>query len=505
MRNYYITTPIYYINAEPHIGHAYTAIVADIFARYHRMNGEDVFFLTGTDENSQKNVEAAEKRGMEDDVEGYLDQMAAQWQETFDTLNLTHDRFIRTTEDDHKKAVEKFWKTVEDSGDIYKDTYEGLYCTGCEAFVSEGDLDKEGNCPDHGKPPETIKEENYFFKLTNYRDELLEYIGKQPDFVLPEARRNEIVSYIRDFMEDISISRASVDWGIPVPGDEEQKIYVWFDALINYLTGIGYGTDQEKFEKMWPANLHLVGKDIIKFHCALWPAMLMSAGLELPNHVFAHGFFTINGKKMSKTLGNVIDPTNLATKYGNDPLRYFFVREIHLGEDGNFSEDRLRERYAGDLANEFGNLAHRVLSMVESYCDGEVPDRADGHISSAWQAYDGAMERMLPHEAMQVLWNTIKEANRFVEQEQPWELNKLDETKRLNDVMYVLLETLRHIGWMAYPFMPETSRALFEKLNVDVPKEFSQSFAEAWKWGELEPGTKIEKGDPLFPPLDTLE
>jgi methionyl-tRNA synthetase len=498
MSKFYLTTPIFYVNGKPSVGHAYTMIVADTLARYHRSLGEQVFFLTGTDENSQKNVEAASAAGKSDDIQGYLNEMAALWQQTFDTLAFSHDRFIRTTEKDHLKAVEKFWKAVEKKGDIYPGEYEGLYCKACEAFVTEKEL-VDGKCPIHKTKPVTIKEKNYFFRLTKYRDALLEHIGKHPEFVQPEARRNETVSYIKNFMTDVSISRESMRWGIPVPGDESQRIYVWFDALINYLTGIGYGTDEKIFKKWWPADLHLVGKDIMKFHVALWPAMLLSAGLPLPKQVFAHGFFTVNGDKMSKSLGNVIDPLEIVKDYGNDVLRFFLLREIRLGEDGDFSTKRLAERYDGDLANELGNLVHRVLTMTEKYCDGKVPERAEGFLAGAWPAYHTAMEELRLHDALETTWNLVRQANQYIDQQAPWQLAKLKEEKMLRDTLYILLETIRHIAWMLYPFMPETAEKMFEKLGIKVPKEFKKSMQSAWVWGELKPGTKIAKGDPLFP------
>jgi len=497
-KKFYITTPIYYVNGKPSIGHAYTTIAADILARYHRMLGEEVWFQTGLDENSQKNIEAATKVGRGDDIQGFLDEMAALWERTFDSLGMTHNRFIRTTEKVHHQAVEKFWKVVEAKGDIYLGSYEGLYCQGCEAFKTENDL-VNGLCPDHQKAPVTLKENNYFFRLTKYRDELLAYIGEHPDFIQPESRRNEVLSYIRNFMTDISISRETMNWGIPVPGDEKHRIYVWFDALINYLSGVGYANNQAAFEKWWPANLHLLAKDIIKFHCALWPAMLMSAGLPLPEHIFVHGFFTIDGQKMSKSLGNIIDPIEMAEKYGNDAIRYFLFREIPFGGDGDFSESRLVARYDNELANEFGNLVNRVLAMTEKYTDGVVPEKADGFLAGAWPAYHLALEENRLSDALDIIWNLIRQANQFVEQQQPWQLAKLEEKKMLNDTLYVLLETLRHIAWMIYPFMPETAEKLFAQLGLDAPKEFTQSFESAWVWGELEPGHKIAKGELLFP------
>ncbi len=498
MQKFYVTIPIYYANGKPSVGHAYTTIAADVLARYHRLLGKDVFFLAGLDENSQKNIEAAQAVGKGDDIQGYLDEMAALWERTFDGLGITHNRFIRTTEADHAKAVVKFWKAVEAKGDIYQGEYEGLYCKGCEAFYSEADL-VDGKCPLHLTVPAHIKEKNYFFKLTKYRDALLEHIGKHPEFIQPSSRRNEIVSYIEKFMTDTSISRSTMKWGIPVPGDESQRVYVWFDALINYLTGVGYGTDEANFKKWWPANLHLVGKDIIKFHCAIWPAMLMSAGIPLPERVFAHGFFTVDGQKMSKSLGNVVDPVDIATKYSNDVLRFFLMREIRFGEDGDYSSKRLEERYNGDLANELGNLVHRVITMAEKYFDSKVPAKADGFLAGAWPAYQSAMEEVRLYDALEIAWSLVRQSNQFIDEKRPWELAKLKEDKMLSDSIYVLLETLRHIAWMLLPLMPDTAEKIFTKLGLEVSKELGQSQASAWVWGELAPGATLVKGEPLFP------
>ena len=499
-KTFYITTPIYYANGKPSIGHAYTTIAADVLARYHRMLGKEVFFLTGTDENAQKNVESAEKAGKGDDVKGFLDEMAAVWQESFDSLGMTHNRFIRTTDADHLESVNAFWRLVQEKGDIYEGEYEGLYCEGCEAFVTDADL-VDGLCPHHKKAPKSIKEKNYFFKLTKYKDALLKHINDNPDFVMPKSRRNEIVSYIENFMTDISISRSTMEWGIPVPGDESQRIYVWFDALINYISGVGFGTEEDKYKKFWPADVQLVGKDIIKFHCALWPAMLMSAGLPLPKHVFAHGFFTINGQKMSKSLGNVIDPVDIANQYSNDVLRFFLLREIRFGEDGDFSEARLAERYTADLANELGNLVNRVLAMTEKYFDGKVPETSDSILKTEWVDYHKALEELRFHDAIDIAWGLMRASNQYIEQMKPWALAKEDETK-LKEVMYNLLETLRHIGLMALPFMPDSAEKLFDQLQIPLNKIHETSVETQQAWGGLKPGHTIKKGDPLFPRLE---
>jgi len=510
-KKFYITTPIYYVNAKPHVGHAYTSIAADVLARWQRMNGADVFFLMGTDENSQKNVEAAWKAG-EKDIQKYLDTMSAVWARTWDTLGITNDDFIRTTEARHKKAVKKFFEAVWKKGDIYRGTYVGWYCTGCEEFKSKDDLEA-GKCIVHKTEVKKIKEENYFFKLARYRKQLLEYIKKNPDFIQPKSRRAEITSYIKNFMEDISISRAGAEWGIPVlkirnPKSEirnskqveSQVLYVWFDALINYLTGIGYGAaNEKKFKKYWPADLQLVGKDIIKFHCALWPAMLLSAGLPLPKRVFAHGFFTVDGVKMSKTIGNVIDPAEVAARYGNDALRYYLMREIAFGEDGDFTLDHLETRYTGDLANGLGNLVARVLAMTEKYFGGIIPARVRGSAAPTWQSYEINMEDLRLHQALTDVWDLIGYANRFVDTEQPWVLAKIDK-KRLARVIYTLLETLRHIAWLVWPFLPETAEKIFDALGI-LKEVRKTPVAKAKAWGGLVPGKKIKSGIILFPRL----
>ncbi len=500
-KKFYITTPIYYVNDKPHIGHSYTTTIADILARYHRMKGEKVLFLTGTDENSQKNVEAAEKSG-EKNIKKYLDKIAAIWQETWDSFGISNDDFIRTTEKRHIVAVNKFFETVWKKKDIYEGSYEGWYCAGCEAFKKESDL-VNGLCPDHKKAPEKIKENNLFFRVTKYRDALLEFIGKNPEFIQPKSRRNEVVNFIRDYMEDFSITRENASCGIPVPKIAKYKknasLYVWFDALLNYVSAIGYGKNPAKFKKFWPADLHLVGKDIIKFHCAYWPAMLMSAGLPLPKKVFAHGFFTINGEKISKSLGNAIDPLEVSKKFGIDAIRYFLIREIRLGEDGDFSFERLNERYNNELANELGNLISRVLAMTEKYFDGKTPKKAPARLFYAWKEYDEDMENLRLNEALEKIWQIVREANRIIDSERPWELAKINQ-KRLAEVIYVLLETFRHLAWMLYPIMPGTAEKIWEGLGI-AKSEKKITYKQARKWGGLKQGTKVKKGEALFPRL----
>jgi methionyl-tRNA synthetase len=468
-KTYFLTTPIYYINDRPHIGHAYTTIVADVIARYQRLMGADVFFATGTDENSQKSVDAAQKAGATN-IQQYIDEMAGVWEKTWRELDLTCTDFIRTTQPRHLAAVAEFFRRVEAKGDIYEGEYSGLYCTGCEAFYRTSDLNDAGECPLHRRVPETIREKNYFFRLTKYRDALLAHIAAHPEFIQPVSRRNEIVNYITNHLEDISISRQSQTWGIPVPGDPSQVLYVWFDALINYISVIGFGTDQALFEKFWPAQIQLVGKDIIKFHCALWPAMLMAADIAIPERVFAHGFFTIDGQKMSKSLGNVIDPVTTVQMYTKDALRYFLLREITFGEDGDFSLEKLKTRYNDALGNALGNLVSRVVVMHHKFSQGIIPEQsaAPSDFSATWQKYRDAMERFDFSAALHVIWDHVHNANRMITDEKPWELAKAGDA-RLSTVLYSLADTLMHVAYMLSPIMPDTSARILAQLGYSTP------------------------------------
>ncbi len=531
-KKYYLTTPIYYINDKPHIGSTYTTVAADILARSHRLRGDKTFFLTGTDENSQKSVEAAEKSGQ--DLQTYLDNMAKIWQNTWKDLGLSFDDFIRTTEERHHKAVERFWKAVEASGDIYKDTYERHYCVGCEDFKTDSELNDDGKCPLHpNKDLELVQEENYFFKASAYKDEILQLFHQKQDFIQPVKRLNEVRSYVKDGFADFSISREAkkVSAGIPVPGDDSQRIYVWFDALINYMSAVGYGTDDELFKKWWPANLHLVGKDIIKFHCALWPAMIMSAAKndpllqnedgspKLPEQIFAHGFFTIEGQKMSKSLGNVIDPLELAKEYPFDVIRYFFFREIQFGNDGDFNRTRIAERYQSDLANTLGNLLNRAINMSRKYFDGKVPtfspdskfqisDSSWGGVEAVqtlWQQVEKYYDTSRIDLALEAIWNgenaSLILANRLVEETQPFKLIKEDKEKTAL-VLYTLLEFLRNVAWMIEPVMPEISNQIIYSLGQDPKSELSQkNFPQLKTWGGLEPGSDLPEPKILFPRL----
>lgn len=537
MEKFFITTPIYYVNDKPHIGHAYTTFVCDTLARYHRSRGEEVLFSTGVDENSQKNVEAMRAAGKSNLAE-YLDEMAAVWQQSWKSLDITFDDFIRTTEPRHLNAVERFWKASMEAGDIYKGTYKGFYCTGCEAFKTGTEIES-GHCMLHpNRDLDVIEEENYFFRLSAYRDALLALYKEQPGLAMPDERRNEIQNYVENHLADISVSRAakSLESGIPVPGDDSQRIYVWFDALINYLTVAGFGTNDASTERWWPADVHVVGKDIIKFHCALWPAMLLSAaktdpllkkvqeaGNLIPRRVFAHGFFTIDGLKISKSLGNAVDPRELVPNYGLDALRYFLLREIPFGEDGDFSKKRVEERYTADLANTLGNLVHRSVSMSRRYFDGKVPtadalragaspngsvwDGASG-LSDIERQYDMFMDQLRIDLALERIWSAgeikasgLLQANKFVEETKPFNLVKQDAMK-VGEILYALLEACRHYAWMLDPVMPETARRIIEALGQSYDDEQMKPLAERRTWGGLEMGGQLPEPVPIFPRLE---
>ena len=479
---FYITTPIYYVNARPHLGHFYTTLIADILARWHRLKGDDVFFLTGTDENSQKNVKAAEKAGKP--IKEYVDEMAKIWYETWKKLGISFDEFIRTTEERHKKGVIEFFNRVYIKGDIYKGIYKGLYCPECEAFLSPTDL-VDGKCPIHKIPPIELEEENWFFKASKYRDEIIDYIQKHPDFIQPEERKQEVIKYLKEAFKDVSISRKSQKWGIPVPVDKSQVIYVWFDALINYLTGIGFGWDEEKFKKYWPADLHLIGKDITKFHCGLWLAMLLSAGLPLPKHIYVHGFFTVKGEKMSKSRGNIIDPLELAKKYPLDALRYFLIRQVPLGADGDFSEKALIERINGELANDLGNLVYRVLSLVER---SEVPIKGVPELEKNLnlEKIENHFQNFRVDKALEEIWSFVRACNKYINEKQVWKLKGSE----LSNALYNLLESLRIISILIEPFMPETAEKIRNQLGIQKQTWEDCRFKE-WEG-------KPKKGEILF-------
>ena len=492
---YYITTPIFYVNDVPHIGHLYTMLISDVLARHHRMRGEDVKFLTGTDEHGAKIVKAAEKAGLS--VTAFTDKISASFEAMADTFNISNDDFIRTTEERHVKGAQAFWTKVAASGKIFKKKYSGLYCVGCEAFKTAKDL-VDGKCPDHNTVPELLEEENYFFRLTDYKDALLKLFAYDPEFVVPAGRFNEVKEWVNE-LEDISISRSKkhLSWGIPVPGDDEQVMYVWFDALTNYLTACGY--PNVAYEKYWPADVHVIGKEISRFHAVLWPAMLIAAGVAIPRQVAVHGHISSEGKKMSKSLGNVVNPMELVERYGVEPTRYFLLREIPFTSDGDLSADRIRERYSGDLANGVGNLVSRVLAMIEKYENGTVPSIASAIIEPTWLAYQEHIDNYDLHLALADVWDVVGSADKLVTEREPWVLAKTDPAE-LSKLLYVLAETIRHISLMLWPFMPETAENILARLGVthDLGKE---PLSELQTWGLLKPGTKVSKGEPLFPRL----
>ncbi|MDP4038521.1 MAG: methionine--tRNA ligase [bacterium] len=469
---FYVTTPIYYINDQAHIGHAYSTIAADVLARYYRQQNRKVLFTTGTDENSQKTLEAAKTAKL--NTKEYSDKTAKKWQNLWDQLNISYDRFIRTTEPAHIKAVQTLIQKIYDKGDIYKGIYEGLYCFRCEAFYREDDL-IDGKCPFHKIRPEFIKEENYFFKLSKYQDDLLNYIKNNPHFILPEARHNEVVAFIERGLDDISISRANQKWGVPLPFDKSQVTYVWFDALINYLTVADY--PDKKYSQWWPADVHIIGKDIIRFHCVIWPAMLISAGIELPKTIFAHGFFTVDGEKISKSLGNAIDPIELTKKYGNDALRYYLLREFPFGTDGDFSHERFKIVYETELGDNLGNLVQRLVIMLEKYNERgysyiQPKNRKILQNIKEQDHNEQFLKSLEFSNALQTIFKWIDHLNIELANEEPWKLIKQDKVraiKFLNEVVSGILDINEYLK----PFLPETAEKILKtfkngKVNTKI-------------------------------------
>jgi len=507
---FYITTPIYYPNDVPHIGHAYTSVAVDFIARYHRLRGEQVFHLTGVDEHGLKLQRAAEAAGMA--PQEWVDSIDPKWREVWARLDIAYDDYIRTTEPRHHAAVSKLLEAVRANGrdDIYRGTYEGLYCVSCEAYYVEDDL-VAGNCPIHDRPVELMREENYFFRLSAYVDRLLEHYEANPLAVQPETRRNEVLSLIRGGLQDFSISRTSFDWGIPLPWDPAHVCYVWFDALTNYITAAGYADDPERFGRVWPANVHLMAKEIVRFHAVYWPAMLMAAGVEPPNQVWVHGYLLVGGEKMSKTKLTGIHPFQVVDHFGTDSYRYYFMRDIRFGEDGSFSWEAMIDRHNADLANGLGNLASRVLAMLGSYFEGRVPSPAvegaeadlPSVVTDAARRYDELMLQIQPHRALAALWDIVTRANRYLVEKEPWKVAK-DEGRReeLGAILYAATETLRILAILIQPIMPGAAERLWEQLGVGEPLGH-QHVPEAVAWGLLEPGTVTTKGGALFPRLDS--
>jgi methionyl-tRNA synthetase len=507
---FYITTPIYYPNDVPHIGHAYTSVAADFVARYHRLRGEEVLHLTGTDEHGLKLQRAAEAAGV--DPQTWVDEMAPRWKDVWAKLDIAYDDYIRTTEPRHEKAVQRLLTAVHENGrdDIYLGKYEGLYCVSCEAYYTEDEL-VDGMCPIHGTPVERMVEENYFFRLSAYAERLLEHYERHPKAVQPETRRNEVLSLVRGGLQDFSISRTTFRWGIPLPWDPTHVCYVWFDALTNYITAAGYGTDEARFARVWPANDHVIGKDILRFHAVYWPAMLMAGGVDPPEQVWAHGFLTVGGQKMSKTNATGIHPFELTDHFGVDSYRYFFLREIQFGQDGSFSWESMVDRHNADLANGLGNLVSRILAMLGTSFDGVVPEpTAEGVeddlpalIADVVRRYDDHMAELALTQALAVVWEIVGRANGYLVERQPWTLTE-DEARRdeLAGILYASAETLRILAVLIRPIMPGAAARLWEQLGIEDALD-AQRLPQAAAWGGLPAGTKTAKGDALFPRLDS--
>ncbi|MBI3980128.1 MAG: methionine--tRNA ligase [Chloroflexi bacterium] len=497
MATFYVTTPIYYVNDVPHIGHAYTTVAADTLVRYRRLVGDDVFFLTGTDEHGVNIQRIAEQRGLT--PQQHADEIADHFKRLWDLLDVAEDRFIRTTEPAHKRAALTLWDRILAAGDVYRDVYTGYYCPRCEAYYQLDEL-LEGECPVHRLACDLEQEENYFFRLSKYQ-EPLERLVRETNFVEPEIRRNEVLGVLRQGLKDFSVTRRNVRWGIPVPEAPGEVLYVWVDALSNYLTGVGFPDDPATFEKYWPADVHLVGKEIIRFHCLYWPALLMSAGLPVPRRVFAHGWLTKDGQKISKTTGNVIDPAALAHEFGSDAFRFFFLREIPFGQDGDYSRSAFVRRYNADLANDLGNLVHRTMALlvrhggaVPTPGETEGPDRDLREIAAGLPgAVREAMDALLFHEAIGAVHALITRANRYVDETAPWELAKAGNRERLNTVLYHLAETVRLAAWHLHPFLPRATTEIYRRLGAGDLGPGEVTF------GQLAPGTPVAHGPALFP------
>ncbi len=510
MKTFYVTTPIYYVNDVPHIGHTYTTVVADVVARYERLAGRQVRFLTGTDEHGQKIERAARRIGIE--PKELADRVVARYHALWKRLEITHDDFIRTTEARHHRGVHRIFALIFEKGDIYLDSYEGMYCTGCEAFFPENQI-VDGKCPEQGHPVEKVREASYFFRLSRYQEPLLKHYAEHPEFVRPDFRLNEVRRFVEMGLRDLSISRTSFTWGIPFPNDPAHIFYVWFDALCNYVSALGYGETPDLYKACWPADLHLVGKDILRFHAVYWPAFLMSAGLPLPKTVFAHGWWLRSDAKMSKSTGNIVDPVPLLDEFGPDPLRYFLMREMAFGNDAQFSEEALIDRINNDLANDLGNLLSRLLKMIGDYRGGVIPaatlasgdDPADasliGTARSAAAAYMEAFEGYRFHEGLAAIWTLVSETNRYIVRWEPWSLAKNPAAgDRLDTVLHNAAEALRIVAVALSPVMPAAATEIRNRLGC--PGTVVDRGLSGLAWGGLAAGQRTRGGTALFPRID---
>lgn len=501
MNTFYVTTPIYYPNSEPHAGNAYTTIAADVLARYHRLKGYEVCFLTGVDEHAANVFNAAKEEGLT--PQEYCDKIAPTFVNLWERLNISHDIFFRTTSDMHKRGAQKFLNVLYENGDVYKDKYEGYYCISCEKFFAEKELTDDKICPDHKIPLQWLEEENYFFRLSKYEDRLLAHFNENADFVYPETRRNELLSFLESGLQDVSISRASLSWGIPFPFDPEHIIYIWIEALSNYITALGYETDGEQFQTFWPADVHMMGKDITRFHALLWPAMLMAADIPLPKHIVGHGWLTKDGEALSKTRGIFINMDGDIATYGVDAFRYYLLREFSFGNDGDYRPSRLHERYNADLANDLGNLLNRVLGLLNKNFDaipepttpGEFDDEIKTLAHDTLESLDSHMQTFAYDIALETIWEYVRRINRYVQQTQVWTLAKPETKPRMGTILYNSLEALRFISALIFPFIPDTA----EKIQRQIGSTDSDYTLE---WGRLKAGKKVAKGEPIFPRVD---
>lgn len=504
-QTFYITTPIYYVNDKPHIGHAYTSVACDVLARFARLSGKDVFFLTGTDEHGQKVQASANAANVS--PQDFCNAVSQNFRDLLELMNISHDKFIRTTDDYHKESVQQLWKILLEKEQIYKGTYSGWYSVRDECFYSESEL-VDGKAPTGANVEWVAKEESYFFKLSEYQDKLLEFYNDHPDFIAPQSRRNEVLSFVQGGLKDLSISRTSFSWGVPVPGDDGHVMYVWIDALTNYLSGIGYPDD--KYKKYWPADMHVVGKDILRFHAVYWPALLMAANIELPKRLFAHGWWTKDGQKISKSLGNVIDPVELVQTYGVDQTRFFLMSEVSFGKDGDFSDMRMIYKVNANLANELGNLCQRALSMVFKNCDKQVPEPndltdEDRHLLATAQSTlakcQNEVDTQAIHKYVELLIHLVGDTNKYIDVQAPWVLKKMD-PERMQTVLYVILEVLRYAAILYQPLIPTSANKILDQLTVP---DNERTFAHLTDDYKIYPGNAVSKPQGIFPRLEVPE